>query len=108
MIASARLNFIFVLFIFCAFLAIESRIACVYYNSLPCGILSAGQAILRGNTTPCNVLSELCGFRCKILLNHKGNLEGYCVVKFTKIKAGKLSDLLKTVNEGVSMYEELS
>ena len=30
------------------------------------------------------------------------------MVELTKIKAGELSDLLKTVNEGVSVYEELS
>ena len=30
------------------------------------------------------------------------------MVKLTKVKAGKLSDLLKSVYEGVTVYEELS
>ena len=51
---------------------------------------------------------EFGGLTVEILLNHKSNLEGYSVVELTKIKAGELSDLLKTVNEGVSVYEELS
>ena len=52
--------------------------------------------------------SEFCRLARKIFLNHKGNLEGYCVVKLTKVKSCKLSDLLKTVHESVSVYEELS
>ena len=44
----------------------------------------------------------------QVFLNHESNLEGYSVVELTKIKAGELSDLLKTVNKGVSMYKELS
>ena len=49
--------------------------------------------------------SRLAG---KILLNHKRNLEGYRVIKLAKIKAGELSYLLKSVYEGVTVYEELS
>ena len=51
---------------------------------------------------------EFSGLVGKIFLNHERNLEGYRVVKLTKVKAGELSDLLKTVYKSVSMYEELS
>ena len=55
-----------------------------------------------------SLLSELGGLAREILLNHKGNLKGYCVVEFTKVKSGELSDLFESVYKGVSMYEELS
>ena len=58
-------------------------------------------------TTASRIL-ELGGFAVEILLDHKRNLEGNCVVELTKVKTGELSDFLKTVNESVSMYEELS
>ena len=54
------------------------------------------------------LLSELGGLACKVLLDHKSNLEGYGVVELTKIETGKLSDLFESVNESVSVNEELS
>ena len=44
----------------------------------------------------------------EIFLYHKRYLEGHRVIKFAKVKAGELSDLLKTVNQGITVYEQLS
>ena len=54
------------------------------------------------------MLSELGGLAGKVLLDHKRNLEGYGVLEFTKVKSCELSDLLKTVDQSVTVNEELS
>ena len=51
---------------------------------------------------------KLGGLARKILLDHKRYLEGNSVVELTEVKTGKLSDLLKSVYESVSVNEELS
>ena len=55
-----------------------------------------------------NLLLEFSGLAGKVFLNHKSNLEGYRVVKLTKVKTRELSYLFKTVYEGVTVYKELS
>jgi hypothetical protein len=49
--------------------------------------------------------SRLAG---KIFLNHKSYLEGYRMVKLTKVKTCELSYFFKSVNESVSVNEKLS
>ena len=51
---------------------------------------------------------ELYRLRSEILLNHERNLEGYCMLKFTQVESRNLANLLKTVNERVSVYKKLS
>ena len=41
-------------------------------------------------------------------MNHKGNLERDCMLKFTKVKACQFTDLFKSINKSISMYKELS
>lgn len=50
-------------------------------------------------------LNRVCG---KIFFDHKSDLEDDSVVKFSKIKTCKLFDLLKSVNESVSVNEKLT
>ena len=59
------------------------------------------------NPTVCKILKfgRLIG---KIFFNHQGNLEGYGVVELTQIKTRQLSDLFKSVDESVSVNEELT
>lgn len=56
----------------------------------------------------CGITSKLCGLGIKILADHKRDLEGDRVLKFAQIKSRKLTYLIKTVNESVSVYKELS
>mgnify|MGYP003314614833 CR=1 FL=1 len=44
----------------------------------------------------------------EIAAYHQSNLEGERVIEFTEIKTRQLLDLVKTVNESVSVNEELS
>ena len=52
--------------------------------------------------------SEFCGLVGEIFLYHKSNLKGNRVIKLAEIESCELSDLLKTVNESVAVYEKLS
>ena len=52
--------------------------------------------------------SELGGLAGEILLDHKRYLEGYRMIELAKIEPRELSDLLKSVYEGISVNEELS
>ena len=53
-------------------------------------------------------LSEFCGLGIEVFSNHKRNLEGDRMLKLTQIKTCQLADLVKTVNESVSVNEKLS
>lgn len=53
-------------------------------------------------------LLEFYGVRRKILFNHQSDLEDDCVVELAQIQAGELLDLFKSVNQGVTVNEELS
>ena len=52
--------------------------------------------------------SELDGVSRQVLLDHKCDLEYDSVIELAEIKTCKLFDLLKSVNESISMNEELS
>ena len=50
----------------------------------------------------------LNGFCCEVSLNHKRDLERDGMVKFSEVESGQLADLLKSVNESVSVNEQLT
>ena len=52
-------------------------------------------------------LSELDRISRQVLLDHKRDLEDNSVVEFAEVETCELLDLVKSVNEGVSVYEEL-
>jgi hypothetical protein len=70
--------------------------------------LGAFRFLLVVNQNAISVMSELQGLGVEILLNHERNLEGDCVLKFTKVKTCNLSDFFKSVHESVSVNKELS
>lgn len=51
------------------------------------------------------ILNGLC---CEVSLNHKRDLERDGMVKFSEVESGQLADLLKSVNESVSVNEQLT
>ena len=53
-------------------------------------------------------ISELDGLGIEILFNHERYLKGDSMLKLTQIKAGHLADLIKTVDQGVAVYEKLT
>ena len=50
----------------------------------------------------------LNGFCCEVSLNHKRDLERDGMVEFSEVKSGQLANLLKSVNESVSVNEQLT
>jgi len=74
------------------------------YNEVPS--LQCQYRLLNWETL--KLSSELDGLGNKVSLNHESNLECDSVVKFTKVKTCELTDLFKSVNESVSVYEQLS
>ena len=54
------------------------------------------------------LILELNGLGVEILLDHQRNLEGDCVLELAEIKSRQLADLFKTVNQRISMNEELT
>ena len=53
-------------------------------------------------------ISELNGISCKILFNHKSDLEDDSVVELAQVETGELLDLVKTIYQSVTVYEQLS
>ena len=102
-LANKNLTFKNVLSMFSIFLFINS-ISLFNFKGYVCYLARNGAAV--NDSLVSNL--EFGGFAVEVLLNHQRYLEGNCVVELTKVKTGELSDLLKTVNESVSMYEELS
>lgn len=50
-------------------------------------------------------LDRICG---EVFSYHERDFEDYRVVKFSQVKPRQLLDLVKSVNERVSVYEQLS
>ena len=55
-----------------------------------------------------DAISKLDGLGIEVLLNHKRYLKGDSVLKFTQVKSCHLADLVQTVNERITVYEELT
>ena len=63
-------------------------------------------SLIRG--VPGTRSSELHRVSGQVLLYHEGDLEDDSVIELAEVKTCELLDLFKSVNEGISVYEELS
>lgn len=59
-------------------------------------------------TPACTARLVFDGVGIKILLNHQGYFEYYCIVELTKVESCELVDLFKTVNQRISVNEKLT
>ena len=73
-----------------------------------CRVIPAFRFSLLPTIASRDVISKLNGFGIEILFNHKRYLKCDSVLKLAQIKSGHLADLVKTVNQRVTVNKELA